>query len=107
MLLGWAPYLPQGCFADLARRSMHFKLAILTSLARRPDGRGTLGDIRRDAKALTADEDQWEEQFPPLADIDILESGLVVTEGDELQITEVGRSLLHALGTITETSLPS
>lgn len=84
---------------------MHFKLAILTSLARRPDGRGTLEEIRRDAKALTANEDQWEKQFPPLADIDILESGLVVTEGDELQITEVGRSLLHALGTITETSL--
>ena len=32
---------------------MHFKLAILTALSRRPDGRATLDDIRREVEALT------------------------------------------------------
>ena len=85
---------------------MHFKLAILTALSRRPDGRATLDDIRREVEALTANEDRGEEQPQPLADIDIFQSGLVVPEGDELQITEVGRSQLHALGTFIETYLP-
>jgi hypothetical protein len=54
---------------------MHFKLAILTALSRRPDGRATLDDIRREVEALTANEDQGEEQPQPLADIDIFQSG--------------------------------
>ena len=68
---------------------MHFKLAILTALSRRSDGRATLDDIRREVEALTAaNEDRGEEQPQPLADIDIFQSGLVVPEGDELQITK-------------------
>jgi len=92
----------------LARASMHFKLAILTALARRPDGRATLEEISREVEVLTASEDQAQgtEELSPVGDIDIFQSGLVVPEGHGLQITDAGRSLLDALETFTEPSLP-
>ncbi|MBR1156898.1 hypothetical protein [Bradyrhizobium sp. JYMT SZCCT0428] len=76
---------------------MKFKLAILTALTRRPDGRASLDDLRDDVEALTADEDQSEEIASALDDIDIFQSGLVTPEGDGLRITDAGRSALKAL----------
>ncbi|MBR1266145.1 hypothetical protein JQ629_01335 [Bradyrhizobium sp. AUGA SZCCT0222] len=81
---------------------MKFKLAILTALARRPDGRASLDDLRGDVEALTADEDQSEASA--LDDIDIFQSGLVTPEGDGLRITDAGRSALRALGASNEPS---
>ena len=54
---------------------MHLKLAILTALARRPDGRATLDEVRRDVEVLTTNEDQGTEQRSILDDIDIFQSG--------------------------------
>ncbi|KRR25705.1 hypothetical protein CQ14_19585 [Bradyrhizobium lablabi] len=78
---------------------MHFKLAILTVLAQRPDGRATLEEVTREVAILVANEDQAQatEELSPLGDIDIVQSGLVVLESQELQITDAGRSLLSAL----------
>ena len=87
---------------------MHFKLAILTALARRPDGRATLDEVRRDVEVLTTNEDQAAtEQLSILDDIDIFQSGLVVPEDEGLQITDAGRSLLDELETFTDSFLPS
>ncbi|WP_141688024.1 hypothetical protein [Bradyrhizobium paxllaeri] len=78
---------------------MHFKLAILTVLAQRPDGRATLEEVTREVAVLVANEDQAQatEEFSPLGDIDIVQSGLVILESHELQITDAGRSLLSTL----------
>ena len=86
---------------------MHFKLAILTALARRPDGRATLDEVRRDVEVLATNEDQGTEQRSILDDIDIFQSGLVVPEDEGLQITDAGRSLLDELETFTNSFLPS
>lgn len=83
---------------------MKFKLAILTVLAKRPDGRASLDDLRDDVEALTADEDQSEENASALDDIDIFQSGLVTLDGDGLRITDTGRSALRALEASNEPS---
>ena len=87
---------------------MHFKLAILNALARRPDGRATLGEVRREVEVLSANQDQAPatEDLSALRDIDIFQSGLVVADGRGLQITDAGRSLLDALETFSEPSIP-
>jgi hypothetical protein len=87
---------------------MHFKLAILTALAGRPDGRATLAEISREVEVLSANDDQAHatDELSPLGDIDIFQSGLVVADGRGLQITDAGRSLLDALETSTEPSIP-
>src|SRR5258705_13877207 len=87
---------------------MHFKLAILTALARRPDGRATLGEVRREVEVLSANQDQAPatEDLSALRDIDIFQSGLVVADGRGLQITNAGRSLLDALEPFSEPSIP-
>ena len=46
---------------------MHFKLAILTALARGPDGRATLDELRRDVEVLTANEDHVRQSSRRLA----------------------------------------
>jgi hypothetical protein len=74
---------------------VQFKLAILTVLAARPNGRATLEGLRYEVQALTADADQATDSA--LDDIDIFQSGLVTTEGDWLRITEAGRAALQAI----------
>jgi hypothetical protein len=56
---------------------MNFKLAILTALARRPDGRATLDEVRRDVEVLTTSEDQGTAPGAP--------SFLIRSFGPELQ----------------------
>lgn len=76
---------------------MQFKLAILSVLAKRPDGRATLGELRDEVEALTANEDEPEELVSALDEIDIFQSGLVTPEDGGLQITDAGRAALKAL----------
>jgi hypothetical protein len=85
-------------FRESARSSVQLKLAILTALATRPDGRATLDEIRREVEVLAAS-DQPEELkgLSGLGDTDIFQSGLVVADGDGFQITDAGRSALRAL----------
>jgi hypothetical protein len=59
---------------------VQFKLAILSVLAKRPDGRGGLDEFKCEVEALTASEDQPQELSTALDDIDIFQSGLVVPE---------------------------
>ena len=75
---------------------MHFKLAILTVLATRPDGRATLDELKGEVEALTAD-DQPGDPSSSLDDIDIFKSGLVIPDDGGLRITHAGRSVLKAL----------
>jgi len=76
---------------------VQFKLAILTVLATRPDGRATLDELKGEVEALTADADQHEDSSSALDDIDIFQSGLVIPEGSRFRITEAGRSALKAI----------
>ena len=76
---------------------MQFKLAILTVLATRPDGRATLDELKSEVGALTAIEDQPGELSSTLDDIDIFRSELVVPDDSGLRITDVGRSVLKTL----------
>ncbi|HEX9238587.1 MAG TPA: hypothetical protein VF866_07485, partial [Xanthobacteraceae bacterium] len=84
---------------------MQFKLAILTVLATRPDGRATLDDLRGEVEALTANEDQLGDISSDLDDIDIFQSGLVIPDDGGLRITDTGRSALKALEDPNEVSL--
>jgi len=70
---------------------VQFKLAILTALATRADGRATLDELNSEVEALTADGDI----SSVLDDIDIFKSGLVISDGGWLQITAAGRSALN------------
>ena len=76
---------------------MQFKLAILSALTARPDGRATFDDLKAEVEALTANEDQPEAVASALDDIDIFQSGLVIPEDGGLRITDAGRSALKAL----------
>jgi hypothetical protein len=84
---------------------VHFKLAILTVLATRPDGRATLDELKGEVEALTVDEDRLGDISSDLDDIDIFQSGLVIPDDGGLRITDTGRSALKALSGPRETSL--
>ena len=76
---------------------MQIKLAILTVLTTRPDGRATLDELKSEVEALAANEDQPEDLSSGLDDIDIFQSGLVIREDGGFRITDAGRSALKAL----------
>jgi hypothetical protein len=77
---------------------VQFKLAILTILATRPDGRATLDELKGEVEARTADVGDHEANISSaLEDIDIFQSGLVIPEGSWLQITAAGRAALKAI----------
>jgi hypothetical protein len=76
---------------------VQLKLAILTVLATRPDGRATLDELKSEVEALAAKEDQPGDLSSGLDDIDIFQSGLVMREDGGLRITDAGRSALNAL----------
>ncbi len=80
---------------------MRNKLAVLIALANCAEGRATLDELGDDVSRLlakSAEDIGTPEQFSALDHIDLLESGLVVCEGDSLRITENGRLHLRALG---------
>ena len=72
---------------------------ILRALAERPGGRAFLGDV----EALATDEDR-PEIAAVLDEFDIFQSGMVILRGEELQITDEGRSALSILEASTEPS---
>jgi len=76
---------------------VQFKLAILSVLAKRPDGRATLDELRSEVEALTANGDEPEESPSALDEIDIFQSGLVTPDDGGLRITDIGRSALKAM----------
>ena len=78
------------------------KLALLIMLAKRPDGRATLDELRDVLAAAETDEHiRHAEQLYSFDHIDVFETGLAVSENDSLLITDNGRSLLSALGIVT------
>jgi hypothetical protein len=79
--------------------SLNFKLAVLRVLAKRPERRATLDEIRREIEIIIVNGDQtWRlKRFSALGDIDIFQSGLVSRNDEGFQIMEAGLSLLHSL----------
>lgn len=84
---------------------MHFKWAILSVLAKYPDGHARLDEIEREVEAITSPEDPLEQISCAVDDIDIFQSGLVIPEGDGLRITDSGRSALKAMERSSKPSL--
>jgi hypothetical protein len=86
---------------------VRFKLAILNVLAKRPGGRATLDEVRREVGIIITNEDQTEQlkRFSALGDIDIFRSGWVLRDEAGLLITDAGLLLLHSLGSSNEPSL--
>jgi hypothetical protein len=72
-----------------------------------PRGRATFDEVRRGVRALIASGDQSEQlkRFSEFGDIDIFQSGLVLRDDAGLEITDAGLSLLHSLGSSSESSL--
>jgi hypothetical protein len=86
---------------------VRFKLAILNVLAKRPGGRATFDEVRREVQVIIASGDQTEQlkRFSEFGDIDIFQSGLVLRDDAGLQITDAGLSLLHSFESSGEPSL--
>ena len=69
---------------------------MLEFLAKHPDGRATLDELSYEME-MAADGQEAAARLSELDFADVFQSGLVVLEGDELQITDAGRSALRAL----------
>ena len=73
-------------------------LAILAALASRPDGRIAFAELERQLQAHDENgeiQDRIEQQVS--AGIELIEAGLAIVDGDSLEITEAGRSVIEAL----------
>src|SRR5713101_2087749 len=79
--------------------SLNFKLAILTVLAKWPERRATVDEVRREVGIVIANDDQAEQlrRLSALDDIDIFQTGLVSRNEEGFQITDAGLSLLRSL----------
>jgi len=79
--------------------SLNFKLAILTVLAKWPERRATVDEVRREVGIVIANDDQAEQlrRLSALGDIDIFQTGLVSRNEEGFQITDAGLSLLRSL----------
>ncbi|WFU22264.1 hypothetical protein QA649_29830 [Bradyrhizobium sp. CB1717] len=77
---------------------MQANLAILAALASRPNGRIAFVELEQQLQAhdeIGDIEDRIEQQVS--AGIELIEAGLAVVNGDSLEITEAGRSVIGAL----------
>jgi hypothetical protein len=85
---------------------MTFQLAILNVLAKWPERRIELHDVKREVELIIASEDQaWQLELPStLGDVDIFQSGLVSRNDAGLQITDAGLWLLRSLESSRATS---
>jgi hypothetical protein len=90
-------YLGAICLGAMA--SMRFKLAVLNVLAKCPGGRAPLDEVKREVAIILASGDQIEpaNDLSTLADVDIVQSGLVLQDDAGLQITNAGLLLLRSL----------
>ena len=79
--------------------SVRFKFAVLNVLAKWPERRISLDEIRREIGTRIVNEGRVDQPscISVLADIDIFRSGLLTQNKQGLQITEAGLSLLQAL----------
>jgi len=79
--------------------SVNFKLAILTVLAKWPERRVTVDEVRREVGVIITNEDQAAQlrRLSALGDIDIFQTGLVSRNDEGFQITDAGLSLLQSL----------
>jgi hypothetical protein len=79
--------------------SLNFKLAVLQVLARWPERRATLDEVKREIGTIVVNENQTEQlkHAPALHDMDIFQSRFVSRHDDGFRITEAGLSLLHSL----------
>ena len=79
--------------------SVNFKLAILTVLAKWPERRVTVDEVRREVGVIITNEDQADQlrRLSALGDIDIFQTGLVSRNDEGFQITDAGLSLLQSL----------
>jgi hypothetical protein len=75
---------------------VHLKFAMLEILARRPDGRASVDELWREWEAAGGSHEPAD-RLSEFEDVEVLQSGLVVSEGDSLHITDAGRSVLRAL----------
>src|SRR5437762_13346836 len=80
--------------------SVNFKLAILTVLAKWPERRVTVDEVRREVGVIITNEDQADQlrRLSALGDIDIFQTGLVSRNDEGFQITDAGLSLLQSQG---------
>jgi hypothetical protein len=95
-----APSRPyQAVSSGYAMVSVNFKLAILSVLAKWPERRATVDEVRREVGIIIANEDQAEQlsRLSALGDIDIFQTGLVSRNEEGFQITDAGLSLLQSL----------
>jgi len=76
---------------------VQFKLAILSVLATRADGRATLEELGSLVEQHALDADGH--IYSALDGIDIFQSGLLIQDGNWLKITEAGRSALKTIET--------
>ena len=76
--------------------SLQFKFAMLEFLAKHPDGRATLDELSYEME-MAADGHEAAARLAELDFVDVFQSRLVVLEGDELRITDAGRSVLRTL----------
>jgi len=73
-------------------------LAILAALAGRPDGRIAFAELERQLQAHDENgEIQGRIEQQVSAGIELIEAGLAIVDGDSLEITEAGRSVIEAL----------
>jgi len=84
---------------------VQFKLSILNLLAKSPDGRAGLDELKREVEAFSRREEPLEKMSSALDDIDIFQSRLVIPDGDGLRITDAGRSALQAIESSSQPSL--
>jgi hypothetical protein len=86
---------------------MNFQLVILNVLAKWPEKRIALDDVRREAKIIIASGDQAEQLrlFSAFGNVDIFQSGWASRDDTGLQITDAGLSLLQSLETSRMASL--
>jgi hypothetical protein len=85
---------------------VRYKLAILNALANQPGGRATLDEVRRGAERIVASLDPIQlQRFNALGDLDIFQSGLVLQDDTEWEITPAGLALLDRLEDVPGSTL--
>jgi hypothetical protein len=81
---------------------VQFRFAMLELLARRPDGCASIDELWSEWEAIAEDEGSTADRFSEFVETDLLQAGLLVLEGDDLHITDAGRSVLRALDALNQ-----
>jgi hypothetical protein len=81
---------------------VQLKFAMLELLARRPDGCASVDELWSEWETIAEDERSTADRFSEFVETELLQAGLVVLEGDDLHITDAGRSVLRALDALNQ-----